>query len=261
MARPRARMRWLPVALSALLPVPVVAQQPADACPPYAAQENRAPSYPPSELWRLLGYTINAIIETDACGRVSGARVEQPSGVAALDAAALAAARAWTVPSQYRGQPRYRLPFAFEPLPGDMPAQTGRRPRDPFFEERRSGRAPMPALDADGMLPGYIADPYPIGFLQIPEAIATIGPLALVRRYDRQANFWLHDEEGLSLFQLEDAMMVRNRLVSDGRYRFVVTSVLCGNDLEACRQSLAELRVRRGRQRPQPVAGVSTQGP
>lgn len=254
MARPRAWGRWLPAALFALLPLPAVAQQPADACPPFPAQENRAPHYLPSELWRLLGYTINVIIETDACGRVTGARVEQASGVAALDAAALAAAHAWTVPPAYRGQPRYRLPFAFEPLPGDMPARTGTRPRDPFFDERSGGQVPMPALDADGMLPGYIADPYPIGFLQIPEAIAVIGPLALFRRYGRQANFWLRDEEGLSLFQLEGAMMVRNRLVSDGRHRFVVTSVLCGNDLEACRQSLAELRAGRGPQRPQPVA-------
>jgi len=253
MAGPRARMRWLAAALCALLPLPVVAQPPGDACPPFAAQDNRAPSYPPAELWRLLGYTINVIIEADACGRVTGARVEQ-AGVAALDAAALAAARAWTVPPAYRGQPRYRLPFAFEPLPEDRPARSGQRPRDPFFDERSSGRVPAVALDDDGTLPGYIADPYPIGFLQIPEAIATLGPLALFRRYGGQANFWLHDEEGLSLFQLEGAMMVRNRLVSDGRHRFVVTSVLCGNDLDACRQSLADLRAHRGRQRPQPVA-------
>ncbi|WP_409476396.1 TonB family protein [Stenotrophomonas sp. Y-13] len=253
MARLRVPPCWLAAALLALSPLPALAQ-PVEGCPPFPAAANRAPHYPPPELWRLLGYVINVIIDTDACGRVDAARVEQGSGVAVLDAAALAAARAWTVPPEYRGQPRYRLPFAFEPLPEEIPAQAGRRLRDPFFDERRGGRVPMPALDADGMLPGYIADPYPIGFLAIPEAVATIGPLALFRRYGGQANFWLHDEEGLSLFQLEGAMMVRNRLVSDGRHRFVVTSVLCGSDLDACRQSLATLRASRGRQRPQAVA-------
>ncbi|MQP75332.1 TonB family protein [Stenotrophomonas sp. MYb238] len=249
MAVPRAGARWLPAALLALSPLAAMAQ-PVDGCPPYSVQDNRAPHYPPSELWRLLGYTINVIIEVDACGRVTGARIERASGVVALDAAALAAARAWTVPPHYRGQPRYRLPFVFEPLPEALPAQERWRPHDPFFEERSSGRVPMPAPDAHGALPGYIADPYPIGFLQIPEAVAAIGPLALFRRYGSQANFWLRDEEGLSLFQLEGPMMVRNRLVSDGRHRFVVTSVLCGNDLEACRQALAELRAARGPQQP-----------
>ncbi len=253
MARLRVPPCRLAAALLALSSLPALAQ-PAEGCPPYTAAANRAPHYPPPELWRLLGYVINVIIDTDACGRVDAARVEQGSGVAVLDAAALAAARAWTVPPEYRGQPRYRLPFAFEPLPEEIPAQAGRRLRDPFFDERRGGRVPMPALDADGMLPGYIADPYPIGFLAIPEAVATIGPLALFRRYGGQANFWLHDEEGLSLFQLEGAMMVRNRLVSDGRHRFVVTSVLCSSDLDTCRQSLATLRASRGRQRPQAVA-------
>ncbi len=239
--------------LLALLPLPAAAQQAGDACPPTSAQDNRAPFYPPSELWRLLGYTVNVIIQVDGCGRVTDARIDRSSGVPALDETALAAARRWTIAPEYRGQPRYRLPFAFEPLPEAMPAQAGRRQRDPFFDERSSGRVAPPATDTDGALPGYIADPYPIGFLQIPEAIATIGPLALLRRYGRQANFWLHDEEGLSLFQLEGTMLVRNRLVSDGRRRFVVTSVLCGNDLEACRQSLADLRARRGPQQPQPV--------
>ena len=253
MARLRVPPCWLAAALLALSSLPALAQ-PAEGCPPFPAAANRAPHYPPPELWRLLGYVINVIIDTDACGRVRAARVEQSSGVPVLDATALAAARAWTVPPAHRGQPRYRLPFAFEPLPEEIPAQAGRRLRDPFFDERRGGRVPMPALDADGMLPGYIADPYPIGFLAIPEAVATIGPLALFRRYGGQANFWLHDEEGLSLFQLEGAMMVRNRLVSDGRHRFVVTSVLCGSDLDACRQSLATLRASRGRQRPQAVA-------
>ncbi len=253
MARLRLPPRWLPAVLLALWSLPALAQ-PAGGCPPFSAAANRAPHYPPAELWRLLGYVINVIIDTNACGRVEAARVEQGSGVAVLDAAALAAARAWTVPPEYRGQPRYRLPFAFEPLPEEIPAQAGQRLRDPFFDERRSGHVPMPVLDADGTLPGYIPDPYPIGFLSIPEAVATIGPLALFRRYGAQADFWLHDEEGLSLFQLEGPMMVRNRRVSDGRHRFVVTSVLCGNDLDACRQSLATLRASRGRQRPQAVA-------
>lgn len=242
------------VALLLALPSAAAAQPATQAdCPPFPAHANRAPSYPVDELWRLLDYTVNVIIETDACGRVSDARVEQSSGVAALDAVALEAARGWVVAPEYRGQPRYRLPFAFDPLPEPVPARTAARVRDPFFEERLSGQV-RPGLgnSAQGM-PGFVADPAPIGFMQIPEAIAAIGPLAVFRRYGDQVNFWLRDEEGLSLFQLDGTMLVRNRLVSDGQRRFVVSSVLCGRDLEACRQSLAQLRATRTMQQPLPL--------
>lgn len=47
--------------------------------------------------------------------------------------------------------------------------------------------------------------------------------------------------------------LVRNRLVSDGQHRFVVSSVLCGRDLEVCRHSLAQLRANRTTQQPLPV--------
>jgi TonB family protein len=246
---------WL-AALLLMTQAPVAGAQPAATagCPPFSADNNRAPFYPVDELWRLLGYTVNVIIETDACGRVSDARVEQSSGVAALDAVALQAARGWNVAPQYRGQPRYRLPFAFDPLPETVPARPGARVQDPFFQERSSGWVRAGLADSAQGTPGFIADPAPIGFMQIPEAIAAIGPLAVFRRYGDQANFWLRDEEGLSLFQVNGTMMVRNRLVSDGQRQFVVSSVLCGHDLEACRQSLAQLRATRTSQQPMPQA-------
>lgn len=244
---------WLCAVLLAWLQLPAVAQEPVeDACPPFSAVNNRAPFYPVDELWRLLGYTVNVIIETDACGRVSAARVEQSSGVPALDAVALAAARGWTVAPESRGQPRYRLPFAFEPLPEAVPERHDARLRDPFFEERRTGRVPAGLEGSVEGMPGFVPDPFPIGFMAIPEAVATIGPLAVFRRYGDQLNFWLRDEEGLSLFQLNGTMLVRNRLVSDGQRRFVVSSVLCGRDLDACRDSLGQLRAQRAVQQPLP---------
>src|SRR5690606_10518065 len=54
--------------------------------PPFSTSGNGAPFYPVEELWRLLDYTVNVIIETDACGRVHGACVvlgragAQPAG-------------------------------------------------------------------------------------------------------------------------------------------------------------------------------------
>ncbi len=48
-------------------------------------------------------------------------------------------------------------------------------------------------------------------------------------------------------------VLVRNRLVNDGQQRFVVGSVLCGRDLEACRHSLAQLRANRTTQQPLPA--------
>lgn len=245
---------WL-AALLLTLPSAALAQAAATGeCPPFSAHNNRAPFYPVDELWRLLGYTVNVIIETDACGRVSDARVEQSSGVPALDAVALQAARGWNVAPEYRGQPRYRLPFAFDPLPEAVPARTGTRVQDPFFEERSSGQVRAGLGNSGQGTPGFVADPAPIGFMQIPEAIAVIGPLAVFRRYGDQGNFWLRDEEGLSLFQVNGTMLVRNRLVSDGQRQFVVSSVLCGHDLEVCRQSLAQLRATRTLQQPLPLA-------
>ncbi len=247
---------WPLALLLALLPVMAAAQgeaPPAPACPPASTAGNTAPVYPPAELWRLQGYTVNVILATDGCGGVRDARVERSSGIPSLDAVALHAARNWVIPASHHGHPLARLPFMFEPLPEAMPQAGQQRLRDPFFTERSSGRVPEVALDEAGQLPGYIADPYPIGFLRIPEAISVIAPLALIRRYQQQANFWLHDEEGLSLFQLDDTLLLRNRLVSDGRHRFVVTSVLCGDDLDACRQRLAQLRASRGPQQPLPA--------
>jgi len=48
-------------------------------------------------------------------------------------------------------------------------------------------------------------------------------------------------------------VLVRNRLVNDGQQRFVVGSVLCGRDLEACRHSLAQLRANRTTQQRLPA--------
>ncbi len=242
------------MALLLALPSAAHAQQGTAAeCPPFSATSNRAPFYPVEELWRLLDYTVNVIIETDACGRVHDARVERSSGVVALDAVALQAARGWVVAPQYRGQPRYRLPFAFDPLPEPVPALAGIRVQDPFFAERSTGQVPAGLGDDAAGVPGFLADPVPIGFMQISEAIAVIGRQAVFRRYGDLVNFWLRDEEGLSLFQLDGTMLVRNRLVNDGQHRFVVSSVLCGRDLEVCRHSLAQLRANRTTQQPLPV--------
>lgn len=248
------RAGWLCAVLLAWLPLPVAAQQAeADVCAPFSAQNNRAPSYPVDELWRLLGYTVNVIIETGACGRVGDARVESTSGVPALDAVALDAARGWTVAPEYRGQPRYRLPFAFEPLPEPIAVHGNVRRRDPFFTERSSGRVPTPNDLQGSSLPGYINDPYPIGYMTGQQLMEVLAPIALFRLYGEWGYFWLHDEEGLNLFQVSRDLIVRNRLVNDGTRQFVVSSALCPMELEPCRAHLSQLQAGRGRQVAQSI--------
>ena len=244
-------------ALVAFLPLMAV---PAMACSLADAQPNPTPVYPVDELWRLSTHTVTVLLEADGCGLPVSAELEASSGIPALDAQALAVAKAWVIPPDWRGRPRYRLPFDFNALPEPLPAQVGLRPRDAFFEERRSGHvalAEVAASDDAAGLPGYLHDPYPIGFFTLQEALATLGRAAVVKRYDGVMDFWLRDEEGLSLFQWYGHLLVRNRQVQQGGRQFVVSSALCGNDLEACRQRLGQLQAARGRQFPQPVAAAN----
>lgn len=248
---------WRGAVMACLLlaPLPVLAQ-PAD-CPAFNPQDNRAPFYPPSEVWRLLPYTVQVVIEVDHCGRVQQAQLEIPSGIPVLDQLALGAARDWVVPPAFRGHPRYRLPFDFQPLPEVVPERFQARHRDPFFEERRSGHVAVPGATLAGTLPGYLHDAYPIGFISPTELATAIGTLGVVRHYGDTVNVWLRDEEGLSLFQWNGQVLVRNRLVDDGQHRFVVSSALCGPDLAACRQSLLQLQAARGEQHPLPLVTAS----
>jgi TonB family protein len=259
-ARGRRVRQWCGVALLAALPWLALAQTPADpGCRLADGMASRTPIYPVDELWRLSNHTVTVLLEADGCGIPLSVELERSSGITTLDAQALEAAREWIIPPDWRGRPRYRLPFDFAALPVELQAQQDRRVRDPFFEERRAGEvqlAEVTELDPAKGLPGYLHDPYPIGFFSLQEALGTLHSLGVVKRYGDMVDIWLSDEEGVSLFQWYGHLLVRNRQVQQEGMTFVVSSALCGNDLEVCRQRLGQVQSERGRQFPQQGAAL-----
>lgn len=256
----RRALRGVGVAIMAALPLGLLAQPAApvlaeSGCQLADGMSSSVPIYPVDELWRLSNHTVTVLLEADGCGIPLSVEVERSSGIAGLDAQALDAARGWIIPPQWRGRGRYRLPFDFSALPAELQLQQEQRSRDAFFPERSSGLvqlAEVSSLDPVRGLPGYLHDPYPIGFFSLQEALGTLHSLGVVKRYNDMVDIWLWDEEGVSLFQWYGHLLVRNRQVEQDGLHFVVSSALCGNDLAACRQQLGVLQAARGRQFPQP---------
>ena len=253
-----AALALVPLLAPAQVAAPA-APQATPACAGADAADNIAPFYPVAELWRMSSHTVTVLIDADACGRPTGAALERSARVEAMDAAAMDAARRWVIPVAWRGRPRYRVPFDFSPLPAELEHPTLPRAADPFAEERRSGRvdlAEVTAYDPAEGLPGYLPDPWPIGYADLVEAVQELSRLGVVRRYPDALYIWVRDAEGVSLFQWFGPLLVRNRRVEQDGLQFVVSSALCGNDLAACRQQLGRLQAGRGRQYPDRAASA-----
>lgn len=245
MTRMGSMIAWLSAILAAGLPFTALAQDhgggdapprcpPADASPPPAP-----PRMPPGG--ELLRGEVTLIITLDRCGKATAIEVEKSSGDARLDQAAVTAAWTWKLPpAQGDLGPqagKVRVPVKFDPdVGGPNPKPTSRsRPRDAYFVERRAMQAAPPVLDADGKVPGYVADALPIGIDGIEQGLAMLerfgeprsGPDANVKRYD------ILDEEGISSWYVIDEpsgdgkAIFRQRAVSDGTRGFWVTSDLC----------------------------------
>ena len=210
---------------------------------------NRPPGSPLDQMWRLQSVEVNVVMDVDTCGRTTGAVIESNDGAEEFAAIALRAAARWWVDQSAGRVSRVRLPVHFHPLPDDLRKVSSSRARDVFFDERSSGRGQMPALDADGRLPGFIADPYPIGFFAVEQALDDLHKHARRQSGVARSYYWLWDDEGLSLFELDRLALVRNRQVSDGTHAWVVTSVLCSTDKEGCAATMARLAAR-SRQHP-----------
>jgi TonB family protein len=89
---------------------------PAWACPP---EHMPAPGHPSEVLWENLQGRVVIAVQLDACGQVTGAEVSESAGHEALDAAALAAVRAWVFPASLRERARdgrLRVPVEFDAL-------------------------------------------------------------------------------------------------------------------------------------------------
>lgn len=197
------------------------------------------PQLPPGA--EFLRGEVILVISLDHCGRAAAVEVEVSSGDKRLDDAAAAAMR-WhfqpqTNPDGRAGGSKVRVPVKFDPdAGGTNPKATSRsKPRDPFFVSRRAMKAKPPALLADGRVPGFVADDYPLGVDSVEEAEAMV-----IRYGDRQADidqyirqYAIFDEEGMSYWYViqepstEGKAIFRQRAVSDGMRGFWVRSSLC----------------------------------
>lgn len=224
---------------------PDVFAQPVDMSPPL---------YPKDMAWQGRGGVTVLILTIDAAGKVVDQRVERSSSIPALDQAALDIAPTWTfAPARKDDRPiasRARVPVDFKMPPEYALDRVTGRPRDACFARRRSGEADLPVADAEGMLPGFIADDCPVGVASVEEA------RSMLQRYgfrERDAlpelilEYTLRDEEGLSYWNVAQApgmpsLVVRRRLVGNDAMSWYVGSMLCDGTPTACEATLAQVR-------------------
>jgi len=211
-------------------------------CP---APDRQPPVYPQALMKHGVGGVTVLVLSLDRCGHVTEASIEKSSGYDELDAAAVSAARNWTLGPQpidrkTRQPERVRVPvnFTIDESPQDIPdyALPSDRPRDAHFMARRQMRLQAPPAMPDGKLPGYVADTFPIGVATVAEAVA------MLEKYGRRQptlvegvdEYFLGDTEGFSRWTVLSAgfkfapSVYRMRLVADGRNGFFATSALCG---------------------------------
>ncbi|QQP96071.1 TonB family protein [Lysobacter enzymogenes] len=168
----RADKTFSPLAswLLALALLPTAAWA-ADACPPRQG-DNAPPKYPDPAFQPNAEVTL--LIGVDRCGAATTVEALWTSGYPALDAAAVEAARGWRF-DQGRGG-RVRVPVAFVGNGPSAPT-TLRKPTPEFLAilaDFCAMRVPPVAANADGTLPGFIADPAPFGFDSIAAAEQTM---------------------------------------------------------------------------------------
>ncbi len=214
-----------------------------------------APSYPKDMAWQGVGGVVVLIVIIDADGRVVDQQVEKSSSSAQLDQAALDGARAWRfTPARKQGRPiasRARVPVDFAIPPEYALERVTGRPRDAYFMQRRKGVAEAPAIDADGMLPGFVLDAYPVGVASVAAARSMLQRFAFRERDavpGAVAEYTLRDEEGLSHWNIAQApgmpsAVVRRRLVGDDTMSWYVGSMLCEGEPAACDALLERIRL------------------
>lgn len=213
----------------------------------YAAPlDMTAPPYPKDMAWQGIGGIVTLIVTIDAGGRVVDQQVETPSASASLDRAALDGARTWRfTPAKKQGRPiasRARVPVDFKIPPEYALERVTGRPRDAYFMQRRGGAAAPPAVGADGTLPGFVQDAYPIGVASVAAAQSMLERYAFRERDavpGAVSEFTLRDEEGLSHWNVALApgmpsAVVRRRLVGDDTMSWYVGNVLCEGEPMAC---------------------------
>ncbi|MEL1265075.1 energy transducer TonB [Pseudoxanthomonas putridarboris] len=205
-----------------------------------------APPYPKDMAWQGVGGMVVLIVTIDAEGRVVDQQIEKPSPSAQLNQAALEGSRAWSfTPARKQGKPiasRARVPVDFKIPPEYAVDRVTGRPRDAHFMERRSDVAEPPAVDADGMLPGFVPDAYPIGVASVAAAQSMLERFAFRERDAVPgviSEYILRDEEGLSYWNVAQApgmpsAVVRRRLVGNDTMSWYVGSILCEGEPSAC---------------------------
>ena len=212
------------------------------------------PEYPKDEAWRGISGDVVLVITVDAKGMPEQLEIEKSSGLAGLDRTALKAARDWRfVPARLKGRAiraRVRVPIKFEIPPAYALGRVTGRPRDAYFEARREGLETIPLLDANGLVPGFVPDRYPIGVGSVAAA------KELLDRYGYREvdvvpgvvyQYTLRDEEGMSEWDIANppqfpAAVVRRRLVGNTERSWFVTSMLCEADQSTCEKLEGFLR-------------------
>ena len=215
--------------------------------------------WPSADMYRRgEGGSVVLRLVIDDKGMPAGVSDERAWGVEAADLFAAIAATKWRfTPARYKGRAvasEARQPVEFEIPPEYALTRTTGRARDGWFEQRRGGAAERPVADAAGQIPGYLADPLPIGVASIAEARQMLerhgyrsapGTLPMV-------TYALRDEEGYSEWAVMPAlpggvsMLVRSRLVGDATSTWMVQSLLC----EGAQQACADMRERFARGTP-----------
>lgn len=241
-------------------------------CPP---PFNGAPDYPQIIQRAGIGGSATIIVDTDDCGRVLRAVLENSSLNPELDSEALAATRRWVLPEatthnppQADGSYRVRVPVVFDPL--ERARRSEHVTEDACRERRVSGKI-APPFDAEGAAIERLTvdDPCPIGYGQIAQALHYVranawftaswfmdpmkGGMALeeYRVFDGDGiNDWvfLKDAEGTYRVAL------RSRSVSDGGYRYAAQSRLCELPEAQCQAVFERMKLLWGNKMRVPVA-------
>lgn len=201
------------------------------------------PRYPPELAASGAEGTTMLLLTQDAGGKVIKAEVEESSGYAAFDQAAIDAALTWKLqPMGEAGKPgRVRVPVAFK-NPGLSADGAGGENDVVDVETRRHWQvlwqqmqvAPIAAA-RDGTLPGYLPDPLPMPAATAAEVLALLEANA-EREDDVEGGplrYTWKDIPLITHYEVFDASwsnnltVLRSRLVTDGKQAFWMQRFLC----------------------------------
>lgn len=189
---------------------------------------NRPPIYPIAMMRSGKGGKVLVDVATDACGRVVDARVKRSSGVAALDEAALEAARLWVLTPEQRakeanGRVERELSFSMEKKVHDVPFAVTDWPashKRPRYELEPLETFATPRAASDAMKVGVaetMKPPYPIQ------------STFFRNRASDQHEYWMF------IYKLGvPTVAARYRLVGDGADPVVKLAMVCDGTPDAC---------------------------